>query len=54
VRARHVVDGDPHLLAGAPLDRARREPPEADLGALQVGEDADRAPSASAACRTMS
>jgi hypothetical protein len=44
VRARHVVDGDPHLLAGAPLDRARREPPEADLGALQVGEDADRAP----------
>ena len=44
VGARHVVDGDPHLLAGAPLHRARRrEPPEADLRALQVGEDADGA-----------
>ena len=36
-----VLDGDAHPLAGAPLDLALREPAEADLGPLQVGQDGD-------------
>jgi hypothetical protein len=42
-RARHVIDGDPHGVAGMPLHRAVGEPAEPDLGSLQVGEDADGA-----------
>jgi hypothetical protein len=40
VGAGHVVDGDPHLLAGAPVDEAAGEPAEPDLRSLQVGQDA--------------
>ena len=36
-----VVDGDAHGLALGPEGRARGEAAEADLGSLQVGEDAD-------------
>ena len=43
VGAGHVVDRDPHLLAGAPLQRARagREAAQPDLRPLQVREDPD-------------
>ena len=39
-----VLDGDPHRLAVRPVGGAVGEPAEPDLGALQVGEDADGAP----------
>ena len=39
-----VVDGDADGLAVGPEGRAVGEPAEPDLGALQVGEDADGAP----------
>jgi hypothetical protein len=43
VGALAVVDGDPYRFAVRPVGRPAGEPAEADLGALQVGEDADRA-----------
>jgi hypothetical protein len=37
-----VLDGHPHLTTGAPLHRSSREPPQPDLGSLQIGEDSHR------------
>ena len=37
-----VVDGDADGFAVRPIGRPGGEPAEADLGALQIGEDADR------------
>ena len=44
VGALAVVDRDPHGLAVGPVRGTGGEPSEADLRALQVGEDADGAP----------
>ena len=41
LRTEDLVAGDDHGVAGAPLDLRVGEPAEADLRALQVGEDAD-------------
>lgn len=35
----NVLDGHSHLVAGAPLHWSGREPPEPDLGSLQVRKD---------------
>ena len=43
VAAFAIVDGDPHRFAVGPVRRPRRETPEPDLRALQVGEHTDRA-----------
>ena len=42
VRPLDVVAGDDDGLAVGPLHRAGREPAEADLGSLQIGQDPDR------------
>ena len=39
--AGYVLGGDDELVAGVQPDRAAGELTEADLGPLQVGEDAD-------------
>ena len=39
-----VVDGDADGFAVRPVGGPAGEPPEPDLGALQIGKDADRAP----------
>ena len=44
VGALAVVDGDAHGFAVRPIGGPAGEPPEPDLGALQIGQDADRTP----------
>lgn len=43
VHTQDVLDGDADRLTGGPQRRAGVEATEADLGALQIGEDADGA-----------